>query len=102
MTTDDFHRILDHVELHERDDDRMAAKSGLALYVHEGDLTAVDDKDNVGLPVEKVRRTPVDVTSISNPVQGMTAYNDGSTGTEGPAHYDGTDWISTVDGTTIA
>lgn len=35
----------------------------------------------------------VDVTTVSSPSQGDTAYNDGSTGPEGHAAYDGSDWI---------
>jgi len=47
--------------------------------------------------------TPQDVRNVSSPSRGDTAYHDGSgSNTEGPAHYDGTDWISTVDGSTIA
>lgn len=49
-----------------------------------------------------VKYTPTDVTTISSPQQGDVAYNDGTTGTEGLAAHDGTDWISQVDGTTIS
>jgi hypothetical protein len=48
-----------------------------------------------------MRKVPKDVTSISNPVEGMEAYHDGSTGTKGPAFYDGSSWVSLVDGSTI-
>jgi len=80
----------------------MAAKSGLALYANNGELRAVDDDGTVAIPVDKVAYTPQDVTAIASPEEGLQAYNDGSTGTAGPAFYDGTDWISLVDGTTIA
>lgn len=44
-----------------------------------------------------------DVRNLSSPSQGWTAYHDGSgSNTEGPTHYNGTDWISTVDGSTIS
>jgi len=47
--------------------------------------------------------TPQDVRNVSSPSQGDTAYHDGSgTNTEGLAAYDGTDWISQVDGSTIS
>lgn len=43
-----------------------------------------------------------DVTSISSPQEGWVAYHDGSgSETEGPAFFDGDNWVSTVDGTTI-
>lgn len=51
---------------------------------------------------DSVYYTPQDVTTISSPSAGQVAYNDGTVGTAGPAHYDGSSWISTVDGTTIA
>ncbi|RDZ65982.1 hypothetical protein C5B90_06440 [Haloferax sp. Atlit-12N] len=35
---------------------------------------------------------PIDVTTLPT-VRGSQAYHDGTTGTEGPAHSDGTDWI---------
>jgi len=50
-------------------------------------------KANGGLP-------PIDVTLLAN-VRGSVAYNDGSTGTEGPAYNDGAGWTSLVDGTAI-
>lgn len=102
MTDNERLTIQDYLELHDRGDDRMAAKSGLALYVNNGELRGIDASGAVGLPLDKSIYTPQDVTAISNPVEGMVAYNDGSVGTAGPAHYNGTDWISTVDGTTIA
>lgn len=48
---------------------------------------------------------PTDVRniSISSSFDGTISYHDGSgANTEGPAHFNGTDWISTVDGTTIS
>jgi len=47
--------------------------------------------------------TPQDVTDISSPSRGDVAYHDGSGGnTEGVANYNGTSWVSVVDGTTIS
>lgn len=49
---------------------------------------------------------PQDVTTISSPSQGTVAYHDPSISadgnTEGPAFYNGTNWVSQVDGTTIS
>lgn len=46
--------------------------------------------------------SPRDVRSISSPSRGWTAYHDGSgSNPEGPAFYDGSKWISQIDGTTI-
>ncbi len=46
---------------------------------------------------------PQDVRNISSPSQGYVSYHDGSgSNTEGPAHYNGSSWVSTVDGTTIS
>jgi hypothetical protein len=95
-------RIQNSIDIHDRGDDRISPDSGLSLYVNNGELRAVDDQGALGLPVDTVVYTPQDVTAISSPSEGMVAYNDGTTGTAGPAHYNGTDWISTVDGTTIA
>ena len=45
---------------------------------------------------------PKDVRNISSPSEGFISYHDGSgSNTQGPAHFNGTDWISTVDGSTI-
>lgn len=48
----------------------------------------------------------MDVRTVSSPTQGMRAYHDpsisGDSNTEGPAFYNGTSWISQVDGTTIS
>jgi polygalacturonase len=43
---------------------------------------------------------PADVTRFPT-IEGARAYNDGTTGTVGPAFSDGTNWISLVDGSTI-
>lgn len=43
---------------------------------------------------------PIDVTTLAN-VETSEAYNDGTTGTAGPAFNDGTGWTSLVDGTAI-
>lgn len=59
-------------------------------------------------PVADVTNAPVqydpqDVRNIASPSAGWTAYHDGSgSNTEGPAFYNGTSWISQVDGTTIS
>lgn len=46
---------------------------------------------------------PQDVRNISSPSQGWFAYHDGSgSNTEGLAAYNGTDWISQVDGSTVS
>lgn len=52
------------------------------------------------LGTQRTAYTPVDVTTLSAS-QGWVAYNDGTTGTEGLASYDGTNWTSLVDGSTI-
>lgn len=45
---------------------------------------------------------PVDIRTVTG-VRGRKGYHDGSgTNTEGPAHHDGDNWISTVDGSTIS
>jgi len=45
---------------------------------------------------------PQDLTTVAG-TRGAIAYHDGSGGkTEGPAYHNGTNWISLVDGTTIA
>jgi len=43
---------------------------------------------------------PMDVTILAN-IEGSEAYNNGTTGTAGPAFNDGSGWISLVDGTSI-
>lgn len=51
---------------------------------------------------ETYEAPPQDVTAVSSPSQGQQAYHEGSGGnTEGPAFYDGDNWISLVDGSTI-
>ena len=70
-----------------------------------GDLNISGDLDVEEGPVKDAARlelAPKDVRNISSPSEGWVAYHDGSgSHTEGPAHYDGTVWISTVDGSTI-
>lgn len=44
---------------------------------------------------------PVDVTRLGSANRGMVAYHDGSGGPEGPAFYDGSSWVSLVDGTRL-
>lgn len=94
-------RIQNSIDIYDRGDDRISPDSGLSLYVNNGELRAVDDSGSLGVPLDTAVYTPQDVTAISNPVEGMVAYNNGTVGTAGPAHYDGTDWVSTVDGTVI-
>jgi hypothetical protein len=56
----------------------------------------------VSLKQATLRNWQTDVTNLpTTPVEGMEVYNDGSTGTKGPAFYDGSSWISLVDGSTI-
>lgn len=43
-----------------------------------------------------------DLTGVTPDYAGEMAYNDGTTGTTGPSFDDGSNWISLVDGTTIA
>lgn len=51
----------------------------------------------------RVEYNPVDVRNISSPAQGWVAYHDGSgTNTEGLAAFDGSNWVSQVDGSTIS
>lgn len=53
-----------------------------------------------------VTTPPRDVRNISSPSPGQRAYHDpsisGDSNTEGPAYYDGSAWISVVDGSTIS
>lgn len=61
----------------------------------------LDGNDIINHGVDKYQTQ--DVRNISSPAQGHVAYHDGSGGnTEGLAAYNGTDWISQVDGTTIS
>jgi hypothetical protein len=59
-----------------------------------------------GNPLKGFKRSeynPVDVRNLGSPVTGLVAYHNGSgSNTEGLAAYNGTDWISQVDGSTIA
>jgi hypothetical protein len=52
-----------------------------------------------------VEHNPSDVRNISSPSQGWTSYHDpsvsGDANTEGPAFYDGSQWVSMVDGSVI-
>lgn len=92
-----------------------AGASAEGIYKHDGTAYATtgaglrdgDNFDGQGTSnfsnLNLVGYSPQDVRNISSPSQGYTAYHDGSgSNTEGPAHYNGTDWISTVDGSTIA
>lgn len=59
--------------------------------------------DNDAQNVNVTRHNPQDVRNISSPSQGWEAYHDGSgSNTEGPAFYNGSNWISQVDGSTIS
>jgi len=50
-----------------------------------------------------IKNSTQDVRNISSPSEGWTAVHDGSgTNTAGPAWYNGADWVSVVDGTTIS
>lgn len=52
---------------------------------------------------DTVRYIPVDVRDVGSPLQGYVAYHDGSgENTEGPAFYNGTAWVSQVDGNIIS
>jgi len=50
--------------------------------------------------------TPSDVRDITLPEKGMRAYHDpsinGDGNTEGPVYYDGSSWVSLVDGSTVS
>jgi hypothetical protein len=73
-----------------------------AVYVGTGS-SWLDIGAESGLASGIVDLDPRDVRSISAPAEGDTAYHDGSgANTAGPAHYTGSNWISTVDGTTIS
>lgn len=66
--------------------------NGNTLEMVSGDIIELN---TLGLNVQDVR-------NISSPSEGDYADHDGSgTNTEGLARYDGTDWISQVDGSTI-
>lgn len=66
-----------------------------------GDETMIELEGEDGITFEF--NNPVDVIgTIDGPSKGYTAYHDGSgDNTEGPAFYDGSDWISLVDNSTI-
>jgi len=68
--------------------------------VHGGSATAhfFADRTAFAKPTEY---KPTDVREIGSPRKGFSAYHDGSGGTEGPAFYDGSSWISLVDGSRI-
>jgi hypothetical protein len=94
-------RVHDHITITDRGDDRKDTDSGIDLYSNNGELRAVDDDGTIAVPFRRLNLTPIDVTAISSPEQGWVAYNDGTTGTEGPAFYDGSSWTSMADGTSI-
>lgn len=71
--------------------------------------TLSGDPDGNDLRITDLRWSqyvPQDVTTISSPSQGTVAYHDPSVSadgnTEGPAFYNGMNWVSQVDGTTIS
>lgn len=81
---------------------RVAEATGTGTY-YLGDGSSWIVSDDVAFSLKTSGQTPTDVTALSSPSQGDTAYHDGSGGnTEGPAFYDGSQWVSTVDGTTIS
>ncbi|MEF8825817.1 MAG: hypothetical protein V5A34_05635 [Halapricum sp.] len=80
---------------------RVAILADDTVYV--GDGSAWIPAADIALAIDETARSPQDVRAISNPTAGDESYHDGSgTNTEGPAFYNGSDWISTVDGSTIA
>ena len=54
--------------------------------------------------IHVLKLNPQDVRGVPNASYGDVAFHDGSgtDNTTGPAHHDGEDWISTVDGSTIS
>ena len=83
----------------------IEALSGTLAFINSSGNVAAKCPGGGGFIIQTspVSYVVEDVRNISSPLRGDTAYHDGSgSNTEGPAHYDGTDWISTVDGSTIA
>lgn len=73
-----------------------------AVYVGTG-TSWLNIGSEVGFASRLVDFEPIDVRAISGPAEGDVAYHNGSgTNTAGPAHYNGSSWISTVDGSTIS
>ena len=56
------------------------------------------DRVRFGVPTQY---DPIDVTELGGANRGMMAYHDGSGGPEGPAFYDGSSWVSLVDGDSL-
>lgn len=85
------------------DDIELTPDGRLILGGNRVDLFAnLNVNQNAISSIGKASHQVQDVTAISSPSQGDVAYHDGSgSETVGPAHFDGTDWISIVDGTTI-
>lgn len=52
MPTDDFHDILDHIKIHNRNDDRATPNSGKVVYVRNDQLVTVDTNGNIQKPLE--------------------------------------------------
>lgn len=87
-----YHTKLEHNE------------EGDIIVRRQGEDLVTADEDRV--EVHKPLALPIDdVRNISSPAQGYVAYHEPSvnsdSNTEGPAFYDGTDWVSQVDGSTI-
>lgn len=102
-SSDDVDDVANDLDDHEQDTDNPHETTLEDARAEDHQLAGdVDFDGNSALNVSVVDYTPVDVRTLSDPEEGWTAYHDGSDDhTEGPAHYDGTDWISTVDGTVI-
>jgi hypothetical protein len=68
------------------------------LGISENRVSLGNASDNVPAHME-----PQDVRNISSPQQGDISYHGGAgSNTVGPAHYDGSNWVSLVDGSTIS
>lgn len=86
----------------------ISAGSGISVaYDDAGDTLTVSLANDISLNTVSVSDflsiPPQDVRALSTPSEGDVSYHDGTNGnTVGPAHYDGADWVSIVDGTVIA
>ncbi|QSG02529.1 right-handed parallel beta-helix repeat-containing protein [Natranaeroarchaeum sulfidigenes] len=72
---------------------------GSVLTDNVADEFLVQDESSCNVIRDNSPEIPVDVTQLDE-IEGNWAYNDGTTGSEGWAYYDGTEWV-TVDTTAL-
>lgn len=102
-SSSDVDAVASDLDDHEQDADNPHETTLEETRAESNQLAGdVDFDGNSALDVSVVGHTPVDVRTLSDPQAGWVAYHDGAGDhTEGPAHYDGSDWLSTIDGSTI-